>query len=116
MKEILNFYVIFFAVLIHGIHSNKMNLDVPNMSQAIAFLKNIEGFGSGSVCQNLLKSNIQIRIKHFKSIISTCPGTNYCRLAMNKKGLAYGSINSQLQSNFKLVSFHFGDCIDNILN
>ena len=90
--------------IIHGINSNLLskinnkNIASGQQSFVISFLNNVEGFESKSVCKSLLKSSVQAKINNFKSIISTCPEENFCRIAMEKDGLAYGAQNSQLQS------------------
>lgn len=65
----------------------------------LSFLSRLEGFESKSICRSLLRSDIQAKLNSFKSIISTCPGENYCRLAMRANGRIFGAQNSGVESN-----------------
>lgn len=44
----------------------------------------------------LLRSDIQTKVKNLKSIVSTCP--TYCRMGVNRNGLAYGARDFNLES------------------
>lgn len=53
---------------------------------------------------SMLRSDVQTRINHFKSIVSTCP--LYCRLAVNAhSGLVYGAREFNLESTYRLPYF-----------
>lgn len=83
----------------------KINNDVlspnRNIKETISFLNKIEGFDSNRICTSLIRSDVQARLNRLKSLISTCPGPGFCRLAMRPNGTIYGTSDSKLESKFK---------------
>lgn len=83
----------------------KINNDIlspnRNIKETISFLNKIEGFDSNRICSSLIRSDVQARLNRLKSLISTCPGPGFCRLAMRPNGTIYGTSDSKLESKFK---------------
>ena len=100
---------VFFVVLIIlitsicGVFSNILNQitsknKISDHSLALQFLNNVESSDSKSVCQILLKSSVQNKINHFKSLVSTCLEEDFCKIAIGNNGIAYGAQNSKFHS------------------
>ena len=78
------------------------DISSPNrtMRELIVFLNKIDGFDSKKLCSSLIRSDVQAKLSRFKSIISTCPGPGFCRLAMRQNGSVFGTSDAKLESNF----------------
>ena len=70
----------------------------------LAFLNKIDGFDAKNLCPTLTQSDLQAKIKRFKSIISECPGYKVCKLGMRQNGSIYGELDPRLES--KLYFFN----------
>ena len=70
-----------------------------NLKETIAFLNKIEGFDANRICSSLIRTDVQAKLSRLKSVISTCPGPGFCRLAMRQNGSIYGTSDSRLESN-----------------
>lgn len=74
-----------------------------NLKETLAFLNKIEGFDANRICSSLIRTDVQAKLSRLKSVISTCPGPGFCRLAMRQNGSIYGASDSRLESNKKNV-------------
>ncbi len=108
----ITFSIIFviLAISICGTFSNILSqIEAKNQlsdhSLALKFLNNVESSDSTSVCQILLRSSVQNRINNFQSLISTCQGKDFCKIAISNNGIAYGAQNSKYQS--RLIKIHY---------
>ena len=70
-----------------------------NLKETLAFLNKIEGFDANRICSSLIRTDVQAKLSRLKSVISTCPGPGFCRLAMRQNGSIYGTSDSRLESN-----------------
>jgi hypothetical protein len=76
------------ADILSRIHSKPNNKNA--MESVISFLQHVKGFERYAVCQSLLRSDVQVRLKNFKTIKFT-HDDNQCRIAINEVGNIYGS-------------------------
>lgn len=86
--------------LLSRIHQNKNRMQ---QSRALSFLQHVEGFDSNAVCPSFLRSDVQVRLNSFQTIVSSCSdGFSECRLAMSARGHIYGTTNPEFNSTFIL--------------
>lgn len=85
--------------LLSRIHPNTNRMQ---QSRTLSFLQHVDGFDSNSVCPSLLRSDVQVRLNSFKTIVSSCSdGFSECRLAMSPRGHIYGTTNPEFNSTFR---------------
>lgn len=89
--------------LLNRIHQNNYYNSM-QQSRTISFLQHVVGFDSTAVCPSLLRSDVQVRLNSFRTIVSSCShGFTQCRLAMSVRGQIYGTTNPEFNSNFTLL-------------
>lgn len=84
---------------------NDLSSPNKNLKEVISFLNKIDGFDPSRICSSLIRTDVQAKLSRLKSVISTCPGPGFCRLAMRQNGSIYGTSDSKLDSNFEYL-FH----------
>lgn len=88
-----------------NINTNRINQQQNDFNKNVyLFIDKVAHTGIRNTCDTrLIQSDVQVKMRKLKSIISTCNG--YCRLAMALDGHIYGAKDFNLDSKIRFLVF-----------